>query len=183
MKPETTAPPPPDAADPAPSASARHTAEDLRRILAETRSLLTVAFRDGAARLAEPMQPPAAPDVVATLVEQVKQDLQQVRSDMSAEGPSGEREIARFACDVLQLHLVCRRKCCRRAQRCRGEPDACHARASVPEPAHEWVASLLIGRRAPWLPPLVRGNAAHRQAYECWIAGLEAGARSARGTR
>jgi hypothetical protein len=87
------------------------------------------------------------------------------------------REDVRFICDALRLFRVCRNARCARAQACRGDPFGCYARASVPKPAKDGVSALLLAERMPWLPLLARGNASEQLAYECWIAGLEAGAR------
>ena len=159
----------------APSPAA-YSADELTRMNNETHALITLALRDAAARAAAAAQLPA-PDASTALVERLKQDLAQAKADYASRSPRAMRADARFACDALRLFRVCRFARCRKAQACRGDPLRCYARASVPEPAMEFVGALLLAERMPWLPLVASGRAAQRTAYECWIAGLETGAR------
>jgi hypothetical protein len=153
-----------------------YSADELTRMRNETRALLTVAMKDAAARVTALMQPPA-PDERLALLERIKQDLAAARAGYESRGARAMREDARFACDALGLFRICRRARCRKAQACRGDPSGCYARASVPEPVMDFVGALLLAERMPWLPLIAAGRAAERTAYECWIAGLEAGGR------
>ncbi len=158
---------PPDPARP------RYTADEIARMREETQALLTAGMKAAAARVVETLQP-SAPDERDVLLDRIKQDLADAKIAFAARGPADTRADARFACDALRLHRVCRRERCRKAQACRGNPPACYARAAVPEPVREWVARLLLAEGMPWLP-LIVDHAANRVAYECWVAGLETG--------
>jgi hypothetical protein len=155
-----------------------YSAAELKRINAETRALASVTAREliaRAAELARKMGERAAPDDRTAFLDRLREDAAATLAAWSSER-GAEREQHRLACDALRLHRACARARCRRAQACLGDPLACHARADVPEPVQDFVAAQLLAGRVPLLALLAGDNAADREAYECWIAGLEAGA-------
>jgi len=85
--------------------------------------------------------------------------------------------------DALMLFRVCARERCRKAQACRGNPEHCHAEARVPRPAFEWAVRHLLAERAPWMPLVAEARELEQTAYQCWIAGIEAGRRRTRPAR
>jgi len=160
--------------DPVDPAHTSYSADELKRMREDVRALLTVAMKAAASHTVALMQPPE-PDERAGLLERLKENVAQAQAEFAARGPEAVREASRFACDALRLFRACHRERCRKARACRGDPVACCERAPVPEPAREWVTGLLLAEQLPWLPLLAEGNAANRAAYECWIAGIEAG--------
>ena len=135
-------------------------------------ALLTVGMKAAATRAVALMQPPAPDEQV--LIDGLKRDLAQAKTAFAARGPADARVDARFACDALRLFRACHRERCRKAQACRGDAVACYTRARVPEPAQQWVARLLLAEQVPWLP-LLAEHALNQTAFECWVAGIEAG--------
>ena len=148
-------------------------AGDVSDLLQETQALLATAIKDGAARIAGSMQG-AAPDHALAFVERIKRDLNDAKIEYAARTPDEKRADARLICDTLQLFRACPRVTCRKAQRCRGDAARCRTRFHVPQPVEDYAAARLLATLMPWLP--MRGSPAERQAFECWIAGLEAGA-------
>src|SRR5205085_3106 len=138
---------------------AHYSANALKRMRDDMIPLLTAGMRAAAARAIDLLQPPARDERLA-LLEGVKQDLEQAQAEFAARGPHAVRADSRFACDALRLHRVCRRETCRKAQTCRGNPAGCSARAKVPQPVHEWIATLLLAERVPLLPLLSESRAA-----------------------
>jgi len=146
---------------------------DVNHLMKDAQALLAAAIKDGAARVAAAMQP-AAGDEGLALVARISQDLNDAKIVYAARTPDEQREDVRFICDTLLLFRACARTTCRKARTCRGRPEQCRARMNVPQPVEDYAAARLLRHLMPWLP--TRGSAAQRQAYACWIAGLEAGA-------
>jgi hypothetical protein len=159
------------AIDPTQPTRPTYSDDELRRMREETVSLLTVAMKETAARLVPAQQP----DERRALLEGIQQELAGVRAAFASRGPQELRSDARFVLDALRLFRVCPRERCRKAQTCRGNPERCHATAHVPPQATAWAARLLLAERVPWMPLLAETREIERTAYECWIAGIEAG--------
>jgi hypothetical protein len=156
---------------PADPAVTRCSDDELRRMREETASLLTVAMKQAGAHAVALTQPQ---EEHAALLERVQLDLADAQARFARQRPQDARADARFISNALRLFRGCAHKCCRRAQTCRANPFGCHAKARVPEPARAAAVRLLLAERMPWLP-LVGDAKAERTAYECWIAGIEAG--------
>jgi hypothetical protein len=156
---------------PADPAVTRRSDDELRRMREETMSLLTVAIKETAARLV----PAQRPDERRALLEGVQQELGEVRAAFASRSPEEMRADARFVLDALRLFRVCPRAGCRKAQTCRGNPERCDATARVPPKAADWAARLLLADRVPWVPLFAETREIEQTAYECWIAGIEAG--------
>ena len=156
---------------PADPAVTRCSDDELRRMREDTVSLLTVAMKQAAAHAVALTQPR---EEHAALRERLQQNLADAQARFAAQGPQDAHANARFVANTLRLFRRCAHKCCRRAQACRANPFACHAKARVPEPVRAAAVRLLLAERMPWLP-LVADSRAERTAYECWIAGIEAG--------
>ncbi|MEA2878732.1 MAG: hypothetical protein QOF14_3928 [Hyphomicrobiales bacterium] len=157
---------------PADPAVTRCSDDELRRMREETVSLLTAAMKQAAAHAAALTQPQ---DEHAALRERLQLDLAEAQARFATQEPQDAHANARFVANALRLFRGCAHKCCRRAQACRADPFGCHAKARVPEPVRAAAVRLLLAERMPWLP-LVADTKAERTAYECWIAGIEAGA-------
>ncbi len=145
---------------------------DVGRLLDDTEVLLATAIKDSAARVSALTQP-AASDGDLAFVERIKCGLKDAKIEYAARTADERREDMRVVCNTLLLFRACPRATCRKARTCRGDPAQCRARFDVPQPVEDYAAVRMLGRLMPWLP--MRGSPADRQAYECWIAGLEAG--------
>ena len=151
-------------------ASRRYSADELDAARAQTYADMTMAAKDIAARtLARMHAADGASEDRAALLARVKEDLQRAAAGLTA--PEAAHSLHRFACEALRLHRACARETCRKAQRCRGNPAACHRRAEAPEPVRDYVAWLMLADRVPWISS---PDPQQRLAYECWIAGIEA---------
>lgn len=96
---------------------------------------------------------------------------------------NARRALERAIADALRLALICPRKACRRAGRCRSHPLMCldeHA-ATVPGEAYKWAERMTEARaRREDVEELEEDYADEALAFECWVAGVEARARRGR---
>ena len=151
-------------------------ADEINRMNADANALITVARKELAACVVEQlhaMQQHRVGDADARVaIENVKRATETVLAEFTAGDKDAQRNLARRACDMLHLHRACEHGNCRKAQACRGHAMDCYPRAGVPEQAADWVATLMLAERLPWM--MASGRAEDRLAYECWIAGIEA---------
>jgi len=116
-----------------------HSADALRRMNAETGSLISASRHAIAARaldLLRAHEPKAGADR-AELAASLQEDLRHVRAEFA--DPRAQGVQARIAADLLRLYRVCPRERCRRAESCRGHAS-CFQRVAVPEPVFRRVA-------------------------------------------
>jgi|GEM_PF-5641551 len=159
---------------PADPAFTKRSDDELRRMREETRALLTTAINQASAQVAALTRPQ---DEGRALLEGIQQELAEARAAFAARGPEERREDSQFVADALMLFRVCARERCRKAQTCRGDPERCHAEARVPRPAFEWAVRQLLAERSPGVALAGEKRELEQTAYQCWIAGIEAGRR------
>jgi hypothetical protein len=83
----------------------------------------------------------------------------------------------RSLADWLGLFRMCGRASCRRANGCRGDARACLRACApgVPEPVRDFVRAMLEAQDEGLSFEAALDDAdEHREAYECWMAGLHA---------
>ncbi len=151
----------------APAPERRYSADELKRFHADTRALSLVAAHALIAQTAERLSTRA--EDTGTTAEDLRESLMEAAATLTQD----ESAMQRATCDALHLFRVCPRQRCRKAQRCRGDAAACETRAQVPEAVLDEVATRMLAAHVPW----VKGRAGGRIAFECWIAGIEVGAR------
>lgn len=159
--------------NPTPAPERSYSTDELKRFDDETRALLSVAAHTLASHAAERARTLGAHTASnEALLDDIRQSMHAAATELTT--GAGAEHAQQRTCALLRLHRVCGHARCRRAQACRN-PLACPARAAVPEAVQDHVAALLLAERLPFVP--AGANAQNRLAYECWIAGLEAGAR------
>ena len=146
--------------------------EDVDGILAD----VTRAIARQARALAQGLAPQPDEDRAAQ-IESVQEDLGRVQAEFA--DPRGHRARLHMLCELLQLHRVCPRERCRKAQGCRGA-GRCDHQVDVPEPVFARATWLMLASRLPWI---TSGRANERIAYEAWIAAIEARPSRRRATR
>jgi hypothetical protein len=147
-------------------AASPYSTDELRRFDGDTRAKLSLAMNALAGRTVERLRTQAtdATQDNAALLADLKHDLQRAATELEG------REGIRGTCDLLRLYRVCPRAACRRAQTCAGDGRCAHGIA-VPAPVLDRVAWMLLAERVPW----VTSHAREKLAYDCWVAGIEAG--------
>ncbi len=144
-----------------------YSADELRRFDADTRTQLSLAMNALAARTVERLRAHAAngaPDN-AGLLARLKQDLRSAVAELD------DGQVLRVSCELLRLYRVCGAAACRRSRSCVAG-GRCARSIEVPAPVLDRVAWMLLAERVPW----ISSRADEELAYDCWIAGFEAGA-------